>query len=409
MIVMKTKIGILVLVLCTSFFNVQAQRRVYTTTRATSYDISDNLDLDAVSSIFGESKDLEDFEYRLNDPDNRISNLDLNEDGYVDYLRVIETTNDRNSLVVIQAVLDRDVYQDVATIEIERLNNGSHRIQVVGDAWIYGPDYIIEPVFVRTPLIFSFFWGPRYTVWQSPYYWGYYPRWYHYYRPYPVFKYHRHVYVHIDRYNTYHRINERHFRISGDAYNSVHRNDYAKRYPDRAFENRNREVRNHNELIQRRSDRSGNGLPNNSGNRPNSRIKQDNRNLAPEQYDRSRSNSGSRRQVYQNKSGQVEPREYDRNSGKSQPDYNRRQEQKRTETYERRSEQQSRPSVNQERSSRRVETQQRSSAPREKSGSVQQSRSRSNSEVRQNSRSVQKSESPKKEQKRESRERRREE
>lgn len=395
---MKTKIGILVLALCTSFFNVQAQRRVYTTTRATSYDISDNLDLDAVSSIFGESRDLEDFEYRLNDPDNRISNLDLNEDGYVDYLRVIETTNDRNSLVVIQAVLDRDVYQDVANIEIERLNNGTPRIQVVGDAWIYGPDYIIEPVFVRTPLIFSFFWGPRYVAWQSPYYWGYYPRWYHYYRPYSVSKYHKHVYVHVDRYNTYNRINERHFHVSGDVYNSVHRGDYAKRYPNRAFENRNHEVRNRNELIQRRSDRSGYGLPNNSGNRPNSRIRQDNRNMAPEQYDRNRSNSENRRPVYQNKSGQVQPREY-----------NRRQEQKRTETYERRSEPQSRPSVNQERSSQRVETPQRSSAPRERSGSVQQSRSRSNNEVRQNSRSVQKSESPKKEQKKESRERRREE
>ena len=63
---MKTKIGILVLALCTSFFNLQAQRRVVTTARAASYDISDNLDLDAVASIFGESKDLEDFEYRLN-------------------------------------------------------------------------------------------------------------------------------------------------------------------------------------------------------------------------------------------------------------------------------------------------------------------------------------------------------
>ena len=156
---MKTKIGILVLVLCTSFFTVQAQRQVVTTTRANSYDISDNLDLDAVSSIFGDSKDLEDFEYRLNDPDNRISNLDLNGDGYIDYLRVIENSSDRNSLIVIQAVLDKDIYQDVATIEVERVSNGNPRIQIVGDAYIYGSNYIIEPVFVRTPLIFLFLLG----------------------------------------------------------------------------------------------------------------------------------------------------------------------------------------------------------------------------------------------------------
>src|SRR5512133_1462568 len=102
---MKTKIGILVLVLFTSFFSTKAQQRVRTTTRATNIDISDNLDLDAVSSIFADSKNLEDFEFRLNDPENRISNLDLNQDGYVDYLRVIETATDNNSLVVIQAVL----------------------------------------------------------------------------------------------------------------------------------------------------------------------------------------------------------------------------------------------------------------------------------------------------------------
>ena len=193
---MKTKIGILVLVLCTSFFTLQAQRRVTTTARATSYDISDNLDLEAVASIFGDSENLEDFERRLNDPDTRISNLDLNQDGYIDYLRVLENSTDRNSVVIIQAVLDQDVYQDVATIEIEKSPNYNHRIQIVGDAYIYGSNYIIEPVFVHTPLIFSFFWGPRYNPWRSPYYWNYYPSWYSYYRPYSPFKYHRHIDVH---------------------------------------------------------------------------------------------------------------------------------------------------------------------------------------------------------------------
>lgn len=47
--------------------------------------------------------------------------------------------------------------------------------RVIGDPYIYGPYYIIEPVYVYTPSIFSFFWGPRYFRWHSPYYWGYYP------------------------------------------------------------------------------------------------------------------------------------------------------------------------------------------------------------------------------------------
>lgn len=401
---MKTKIGILVLALCTIYFNVQAQRRTVTTTRATSYDISDNLDLDAVSSIFGESKDLEDFEYRLNDPENRISNLDLNNDGYVDYLRVLETTSDRNSLVIIQAVLDEDVYQDVATIEIERASDGRHRIQIVGDAWIYGPNYIIEPVFYRNPFIFSFFWGPRYHVWHSPYYWGYYPRWYSRCKPYPTFRYHRHIHVHIDRHNSYHRINDRHFHVSGDNYGRIHRNDYAKRYPDRAFESRNRDVRNHNELIQRRSGRSGENLPNTNVQRSNNRVRPESRNSNDAIYDRNRSNTESRRPAYQEKSGQVKSRENKTESERSRPEYNSRTEQKRTETYERRPATERKPEVR-EGSYRKLE-QQRNASPREKSVSTP-SRTRSGSEVKQSSRSVQKSEPSKKEEKKENSNRRR--
>lgn len=249
---MKTKIGILVLALCTTFFTSEAQRRVVTTTRAMSYDISDNLDLDAVASIFGDSENLEDFEFRLNDPDNRISNLDLNEDGYIDYLRVVENSTDRNSLVVVQAVLDEDIYQDVATIEIEKVQNGRLRVQIVGDSYIYGSNYIIEPVFVHTPVIFSFFWSSHYRPWHSPYYWNYYPRWYSYYSPYPTYKYHRHVHRHINYHNEYHRTSDRNIHFSNDRYNHVRRSDYASRYPNKSFTSRQQGYQNKYELERRR-------------------------------------------------------------------------------------------------------------------------------------------------------------
>ncbi|WP_204356550.1 hypothetical protein [Arcticibacterium luteifluviistationis] len=77
----------------------------------TNYDISDNLDLEAVASIFGESRNLEDFEHRLNDPKSKISNLDLNEDGYVDYLRMIESVERGIHIVAIQAALGNDLCQ----------------------------------------------------------------------------------------------------------------------------------------------------------------------------------------------------------------------------------------------------------------------------------------------------------
>jgi hypothetical protein len=422
--IMKTKIGILVLALSTSFINVQAQRTV-TTTRASSYDISDNLDLDAVASIFGDSEDLEDFEHRLNDPDNRISNLDLNEDGYIDYLRVLENSSDRNSLVVIQAVLDEDVFQDVATIEIEKTHNGNPRIQIVGDAYIYGSDYIVEPVFVSTPLIFSFFWGPRYASYHSPYYWNYYPSWYSYYRPYSPYRYQRHVDVYVNRYNTYRHTTTRNFQYQDDNYNRIRRNDFATRYPDRAFEHRNEGVRNRYELNERRPNnqvsRQRNIDPQRSNNRQYQESKSSNRGI----NERQRSMNENSRPVYREKSGQTAPREYNRNSDRSRIDNNNGQVQRKIEPRngsfdnrtapERRNESTpARPAVSNpdrpavsspDRSSNRVE---RSSAPREKSATVSD-RNRSNSEVRQASPSVRKSDAPRENNQKENGNRRRRE
>jgi len=430
---MKTKIGILVLAICTTFLNVQAQRRVVTA-RATSYDISDNLDLDAVASIFGDSENLEDFEYRLNDPNNRISNLDLNEDGYIDYLRVVENSSDRNSLVVLQAVLDEDVYQDVATIEIERVSNGNLRVQIVGDSYIYGPNYIIEPVFVRTPLIFSFFWGPRYITYHSPYYWNYYPSWYSYYSPYPTFKYHKHIHVHINRYNTYHRTSERHIQFSGDNYNHIRRSDYATRYPDRAFANRNRDVSNRNELIERRSSGSENRRRNDNIQRSNDRQYQDSRKFGTIRNEQQRNVNENRRPAsnVQSGSGQTRTRENNNVSPRKRADYSNGANQiksgKRNEgssvsrnrsvtapsksveqvrstnrNNDSRNQSVSRPAP--ERSTNRIESPKPSSAPREKSGSV--SRSRSNSEVKQAPQSGKKAESSKRTDKKDSDDRKR--
>jgi hypothetical protein len=405
---MKTKIGILVLALCTSFFNVQAQRRVVTTARATSYDISDNLDLDAVASIFGDSEDLEDFERRLNDPDNRISNLDLNEDGYIDYLRVVENSSDRNSLVVVQAVLDQDIYQDVATIEIERVNNGNPRIQIVGDAYIYGSNYIIEPVFYRTPLIFSFFWGPRYSPWISPYYWNYYPRWYSYYRPYSPFKYRRHIYGHINYENKYRRADSRNIYFSGDNYSRIRRNDFANRHPERAFQNRNEGVRNRYELNERRPDSQVNRQRSNDVQRSNNKQYQYNKQSNSGRTERQRNVNQNNRPVYKEKSGstQTQQREYNRNTTRNKSGNTGVQEQNRNKSYNQSPTPRKQSISTPGRSSQRVESPQRSSAPREKSGSVSR-QSRSNNEVKQNSRSTQKSESTKKEDKSEKESKRR--
>ena len=150
---MKTKI--LIATLLTSFFAMQMEAQNRTRVNAMTNEISDNLDLRAVADIFGDSRDLQDFEKQLNDPRLQISNLDLNNDNEVDYLRVIETVEGRTHVVIIQSVLDRDVYQDVATIEIEKDRYNTIHLQIVGNEYMYGPNYIYEPVYYSTPIKFG--------------------------------------------------------------------------------------------------------------------------------------------------------------------------------------------------------------------------------------------------------------
>jgi hypothetical protein len=82
-----------------------------TTVTSSNEDINDNLDLEAVTPVFGESKGLEDFEKRHNDPNTQISNLDLNNDGEVDYLRVMETADRNVHTICIQSIIAKDQYQ----------------------------------------------------------------------------------------------------------------------------------------------------------------------------------------------------------------------------------------------------------------------------------------------------------
>lgn len=227
------------------------------TVTAKNYDISDNLDLQAVASVFGDSKDLADFEFRLNDPEMRLSNLDLNRDGYVDYLRVIEAVEGRTHLIVIQAVLGQDVFQDVATIEVEKDRRNQVQVQVVGNSYIYGNNYIYEPIYVHTPSMFSLFWTNSYRPYYSSWYWNYYPTYFNYWQPYPVYTYVNHVHVHVNRNNRYVYVNNRRSSRAVRMHREVRSNAYERDYPQNSFSNRNNNVSNRYVLQQSRGVESG--------------------------------------------------------------------------------------------------------------------------------------------------------
>ena len=209
------------------------------------YYIGDNLDLEAVAYLFGQAKNPEEFEQMLNDPNIEVSNLDLNRDGYIDYLRIMETKEYGDYNIVIQAVLGRNLFQNVATIVVRQRYPGKTIVQVTGNEYLYGPDYIFEPLYTGVPLIIGYFGNPYYKVWHSPYYWGYYPRHYVHRRPAAVLSYHRHI-------------KKRHYAphaVRSSSYYRNKRNNHYHRRPGDATIHRNEHLREHQEIERKRSQR----------------------------------------------------------------------------------------------------------------------------------------------------------
>ncbi|HNR41535.1 MAG TPA: hypothetical protein PKL65_04830 [Bacteroidales bacterium] len=192
----------------------------------------DNLNLYAVMKLFQESETLEGFERSLNDENSRINNLDLNNDNYIDYIKVLDYVDGNVHTIVLQAVLGRNESQDVAVFTVERFRDGSVQIQLVGDEALYGRNYIVEPYYAETPNpgytgtrvrnnttvvrttyvevaawpVIRFIYLPGYTVWRSSWYWGYYPVYWRPWRPYYwhyYYGYHYHWFPEYYRY--YHR------------------------------------------------------------------------------------------------------------------------------------------------------------------------------------------------------------
>ena len=159
---MKTRFSLILMSLFMALgWSARADETI--TVTANNADISANLDLKAVATLFGQSKNLEEFEQALNSEDSRISNLDLNADGIVDYLRIVETAEGQKHLILIQAVLAKDIFQDVASIYVEK-DEVTNEIttQIIGNEYLYGVNYIVEPVYYVNPFIYDwFFYNPH--------------------------------------------------------------------------------------------------------------------------------------------------------------------------------------------------------------------------------------------------------
>lgn len=183
----------------------------------------DNLDLYGVLDLFKKSESPEEFEKKLNSSETKLNNLDLNKDGEIDYIRVIDRTEGDLHALVLQIPVNEDESQDVAVIEMEKKDDGTAHLQIVGDEELYGKNYIIEPKDENSrtastaatqpqqsttttttttttervttppppPVIVNvwawpsvrYVYAPVYVPWVSPWRWRYYPPYWHPWRP----------------------------------------------------------------------------------------------------------------------------------------------------------------------------------------------------------------------------------
>jgi len=104
-------------------------------------DAADGLDLKAVTALLKEVETPEKLEERINSGSPRICNLDLNEDGKVDYVKVQEYEKDGVKGFSLSAELGPDDVQELATIEIQKDASGNTRVQTHGNSHVYGNNH----------------------------------------------------------------------------------------------------------------------------------------------------------------------------------------------------------------------------------------------------------------------------
>ncbi len=209
---MKYVLGLILLIV--SSFSVRLAAQSEDVDAETGF-AGDHFSLEMALDLFKNAASMEAFEKALNTEDKLVNNLDLNEDGDIDYIRVVDNQDGDVHAIVLQVPISENESQDIAVIEIEKTGTSSAILQIIGDEAIYGETKIVEPfdvegeqkgggpsgefTFKRVVLnvwiwpSVRFVYGPRYRVWVSPFSWRVYPKWWSPWRPRPFSWYHTRV------------------------------------------------------------------------------------------------------------------------------------------------------------------------------------------------------------------------
>jgi hypothetical protein len=203
----------------------------------------DNFSLQGALQLFQNASSPEDFEKQLNTESNKVNNLDLNGDGDIDYIRVVDKSEKDLHAFILQVPVSETESQDIAVIELEKTGDTTAILQIIGDEEIYGEEVIVEPngggddeedaafknekggpnsnfyeyngnfrivVNVWGWPVVRFVYAPFYRPWVSPWRWLYYPAWWRPWRPlgwhlwHPFHIRHHHAFVRVHTHRVVH-------------------------------------------------------------------------------------------------------------------------------------------------------------------------------------------------------------
>lgn len=174
-----------VLPACSGDKNKQQQSSTRTatdTTIQTAGDLGDSLDLSRLPSLVKQAKDGQELEEILNT--SGVNNIDLNQDGKIDYLNV-EEIRENGAQGFILFTNENNERVDVARIDITKTQSTAD-VAVSGNPQYYGNQQVVYRDSFPLGQILLAAWlfdlaRPRY--YHPPYYYGSYPKYYRSYRP----------------------------------------------------------------------------------------------------------------------------------------------------------------------------------------------------------------------------------
>ncbi|NQX01708.1 hypothetical protein HQ447_13710 [bacterium] len=137
-------------------------------------EYSKGLDLAAVTELAKKSRDAADFERLLNNQAEAVNNIDLNDDGKVDYINVTEYGSGDRRGFSLTAEVSPGKTQEIATIDFQKEADKT-TLQTTGNPSLYGPGNYHHSSFSMTDALLMGWLFSNRPSYASPYGYGNYP------------------------------------------------------------------------------------------------------------------------------------------------------------------------------------------------------------------------------------------